>query len=72
MKPDFHLNFRPLFALARILALVMLLLIPLQIVVFVIAPPPDTVTGFFDLFQRQPFLGLLSLDLFTSSTMRYW
>ena len=62
MKPDFHLNFRPLFALAWILALVMLLLIPLQIVVFVIAPPPDTVTGFFDLFQRHPFLGLLSLD----------
>ena len=62
MKPDFHLNFRPLFALARILALVMLLLIPMQIVVFVIAPPPDTVTGFFDLFQRHPFLGLLSLD----------
>ena len=26
MKPDFHLNFRPLFALAWILALVMLLL----------------------------------------------
>ena len=62
MKPDFHLNFRPLFALAWILALVMLLLIPLQIVVFVIAPPPDTVTGFFDLFQQHPFLGLLSLD----------
>ena len=62
MKPDFYLNFRPLFALAWILALVMLLLIPLQIVVFVIAPPPDTVTGFFDLFQQHPFLGLLSLD----------
>lgn len=62
MNPDFHLNFRPLFALARILALVMLLLIPLQIVVFVIAPPPDTVTGYFALFQQQPFLGLLSLD----------
>ena len=62
MKPDFHLNFRPLFALAWIFALVMLLLIPLQIVVFVIAPPPNTVTGFFDLFQRHPFLGLLRLD----------
>lgn len=61
MKPDFHLNFRPLFALARILALVMLLLIPLP-VVFVIAPPPDTLTGFLIFFSGIPFLGLLSLD----------
>jgi hypothetical protein len=40
----------------------MLMLIPIQIVIFVVSPPPDTVKGFFDLFQQNPFLGLLSLD----------
>ncbi len=55
--------YRAFFVLAHRLTLVMLAMIPLQIVVFVAAPPPATVEGFFALFQRQPFLGLLSLDL---------
>ncbi len=54
---------RSFYLLAHRLTLVMLALIPLQIVVFVAAPPPATVEGFFALFQRQPLLGLLSLDL---------
>jgi hypothetical protein len=40
----------------------MLLLIPAQIVVYVVSPPPVTIDGFFMLFQKNPFLGLLSLD----------
>ncbi len=63
MKTALNINFRPLFGLARILTLIMLILIPVQIAIFVIAPPPDTVRGFFELFLQNPLLGLLSLDL---------
>jgi len=38
----------------------------------VISPPPDTVKGFFELYQQNPFLGLLSLDflyLFSNMTI---
>lgn len=34
-----------------------------QVVIFIIWPPPDSVEGFFALFQRNWLLGLLSLDL---------
>jgi hypothetical protein len=44
-------------------ALVIVVLIPVQIVVFFLYPPPDSVAGFFGLFNQNEFLGLLSLDL---------
>lgn len=62
MSQGFRINFQPLYRVAQFLALTMLILIPLQIVIYVIAPPPDTVKGFFELYQQNPFLGLLSLD----------
>jgi len=62
MNQGFKINFQPLYRVAQFLALTMLILIPLQIVIYVIAPPPDTVKGFFELYQQNPFLGLLSLD----------
>jgi hypothetical protein len=62
MNQGFKINFQPLYRIAQFLALTMLILIPLQIVIYVIAPPPDTVKGFFELYQQNPFLGLLSLD----------
>ncbi|HCF50172.1 MAG TPA: hypothetical protein DER60_07815 [Syntrophomonas sp.] len=62
MNQEFNISFRPLFRVAQYLALAMLILIPIQIVIYVIAPPPDTVRGFFELYQQNPFLGLLSLD----------
>jgi hypothetical protein len=62
MNQGFKINFRPLFRLTRFLSFAMLVLIVLQIVVYVIAPPPETVKGFFELFEQNPFLGLLSLD----------
>lgn len=34
-----------------------------QIIIFVLWPPPETVEGFFALMQAQPLLGLLSMDL---------
>ena len=62
MIQDFKINFQPLFRVAWYLALTMLILIPVQIIVYVVAPPPDSVKGLFELYQRNPFLGLLSLD----------
>lgn len=43
--------------------LTMLLIIPLQIVVYVAFPPPTTGVDFLILFQDNWFIGLLSLDL---------
>ncbi len=62
MNQGIKINFQPLYRVAQFLALTMLILIPLQIVIYVIAPPPGTVKGFFELYQQNPFLGLLSLD----------
>ncbi|MBZ2199396.1 hypothetical protein [Occultella gossypii] len=44
-------------------ALFVVVMIPLQAAVFILSPPPNTVEGFFTLFQENPLLGLLSLDL---------
>jgi hypothetical protein len=54
---------RSLYRIGAGAALLMLLLIPVQTVVFFVSPPPQTVEGFFTLFQRSKLLGLLSLDL---------
>jgi len=62
MNQGFKINFQPLYRVAQYLALTMLILIPIQIVIYVVAPPPDTVKGFFELYRQNPFLGLLSLD----------
>ncbi len=62
MIQGFKTNFQPLFRVAQYLSLLMLVLIPIQIIVFVISPPPDSIKGFFELYQQNPLLGLLSLD----------
>lgn len=62
MTQFFKVNFQLLYRVAQFLALAMLLIIPLQIAIYIISPPPDTVKGFFELYQQNPFLGLLSLD----------
>ena len=54
--------FHSLFQASHTLTLIMLMLIPVQILIFVLAPPPSGVANFFSLFQQNPFLGLLSLD----------
>jgi hypothetical protein len=62
VNQGFKIAFQPLYRIARFLTLAMLILIPIQIIIFVIAPPPDTVKGLFELFNQNLFLGLLSLD----------
>lgn len=49
--------------LARIAAIGVVCLIPLQAAIFLLHPPPSTVPDYFALFQRSPLTGLLDLDL---------
>jgi hypothetical protein len=44
-------------------ALLSVVFFPIQILVFIISPPPTTVTGWFTLFQNNRLIGLLDLDL---------
>ena len=46
-----------------IAAIAVVAIIPVQIAIFALRPPPADVRGFFELFEQNPLLGLLSLDL---------
>lgn len=56
-------NWRSLYLMGAIAGVAMLLIMAAQIAIFTIAPPPTTVESFFSLFQVNPLLGLLSMDL---------
>jgi hypothetical protein len=51
-----------LYKIGGVAALIMAMIIPLQLVVFIVSPPPSTVLGWFALFQRSRLLGLLSFE----------
>ena len=62
--PNLHTQiWKNLYRIAAFAAVAIVILIPVQILVFVINPPPSTAEDFFILFQNNAFLGLLSLDL---------
>jgi hypothetical protein len=44
-------------------AIAMLALVPLQLVVYVVSPPPESVIGWYELFQRNRLVALVDLDL---------
>ena len=54
---------KSLYRVAGVAALITVLLIPVQAIVFIAWPPPSTVIDHFTLFQSNKLLGLLSLDL---------
>lgn len=60
------LRWRPLYTVATVTAILVTCVIPIQAAIFLISPPPQTVLGYFALFQRNPVLGLLDLDLLLS------
>ena len=62
MNHQSTINLQPLYRATWILSLLMLFIIPLQILIYVLAPPPESVEGLFLLFIKNPFSGLLSLD----------
>lgn len=53
----------PLYRLGGIAALITAIFIPLQVIIFIAWPPPTTALGYFTVFQSQPLIGLLNLDL---------
>lgn len=56
-------NWGLLYRIAGIAAVLSVAIIPIQIVFFIVSPPPETVIGFFSLFQKSIFSGLIALDL---------
>jgi hypothetical protein len=52
-----------LYKVGTIAALTIVALMPLQMVVFFIWPPPTTVAGWFTLFEENAIVGLLDMDL---------
>ncbi|HTP10039.1 MAG TPA: hypothetical protein VMP08_17405 [Anaerolineae bacterium] len=52
-----------LYRLGGIAALIVALFIPLQVVIFMAWPPPTTAQGYYTVFQNNPVIGLLNLDL---------
>lgn len=56
-------SWKSLFSIAGISAVLIALLIPIDVVTFIVWPRPTTVAGYFDLLQSNVLLGLVSLDL---------
>ena len=56
-------QWKGLYKVGGLAALVMAVFIPIQTIVFIVSPPPNTVPGWFALFQNNWFLGLLDMDL---------
>jgi len=54
---------KKLYKIAGIATIIIVILIPIQIFLFGMYPPPDTPKGFFELYNENWLLGLLSLDL---------
>ncbi|MHC1696410.1 MAG: DUF4386 family protein [Eubacteriales bacterium] len=58
-----NVDWAPLYKWTYFMSIIMLFIIPLQILIYFISPPPTTIEGFYQLFHTNWLLGLLSLDL---------
>lgn len=56
-------NWRTLYRVASVAAVVILASLPVAVLAYVVAPTPSTVLGFFALLQSNRFVGVLDLDL---------
>jgi hypothetical protein len=56
-------NWTGLYKAGGVAALLTIVFFPIQILVFFINPPPETVIGWFTLFQNNRLIGFLDLDL---------
>jgi hypothetical protein len=56
-------SWRIIYQTAAVCSLLIALFIPLQLFVYFTWPPPATVTGWFQLFDESPMIGLLDMDL---------
>jgi hypothetical protein len=62
-KLNVEYNWAKLYKIGGIAALIIVSLIPVQIIIFTLFPPPETAIGFIELFHENWFIGLLSLDI---------
>ena len=56
-------DWKHLYQIGGFASLGIAIFIPLQIVIFILYPPPTTVEGWFTLFQNNRIIGLLDMDL---------
>ena len=59
LEPDWNTLYR----IGGVSALLVAIFIPLQIIIFILYPPPSTVLDWFTLFQNNRLIGLLDMDL---------
>jgi hypothetical protein len=59
-------RWKPLYTIAAYAALTIVFFMPVQMIIYFIWPPPETVTGWFWLFQQNAIIGLLDMDLLLS------
>ncbi len=57
------LRWNSLYKIGGLAVLIMIFIVPIQIAIFSVAPPPSTAQGWFELFQDNALLGLLSFEL---------
>jgi hypothetical protein len=62
-KTETDPRWKSLFYIAGYAAIYMIVVIPIQGFFFILSPPPDTVLGFYELFQHHIFTGFVHLDL---------
>lgn len=58
-----NVELNPYLRILGFLSIGLFAIIPFQVAIFFISPPPTTVIQYFELFQKNVFLGLLDLDL---------
>jgi hypothetical protein len=56
-------NWNDLYKIGGLAALISLVFFPIQIIVYLVNPPPDTILGLFTLMREKPAIGLIDLDL---------
>ncbi|MDC7225953.1 MAG: hypothetical protein PQJ61_04225 [Spirochaetales bacterium] len=56
-------NWKPMYKTTAILTLIMLIIIPVQIIVFGLSSHPNTALGWIELFNSNSLLGLIHMDL---------
>ncbi len=56
-------TWKGLYTIAAAAAITIVVFIPIQIVVFIVWPPPGTVLGYFTIYRQNALLGLLDQDL---------
>lgn len=62
-KDNGNAYWKSLYKIGGIAVLLMILIVPIQLTIFSIAPPPSTALGWFELFRDNALLGLLSFEL---------